>query len=319
MGLYDGQSLDPSALKELRILVLHNRDFATSPQDDAADIPLDELSRADVANAARSIARALAARGHFAEAQGIDRDDVADLMQRLRHDPPDLVFNIVESMGGDDRHGAVIPTLLDLLEIPYTGAGPMCQNVVLRKHFTSQVLRAAGIPTPPSVLLPSKTQARSDDLAATGTIGYPLFLKLEETDGSVGVSNSSLVQTDEELVRQVAYLRDRYSQPILAERFIAGREVYVSMLGNSPARLLPMQEIDFSKLPRTFPHIVNENAKWKAGTPEYAAISSVVARPLPSPVRERIEQVVRRTFEILEVRDYGRCDIRLAEIGRAHV
>src|SRR5262249_38087140 len=110
------------AWRELRILVLHNKDFDTS-EGAAANDP-DVVSRADVANAARDVARALVARGHFVEVHGIDSGDLGALLERLRADRPDLVFNLCESLGTDARHEIVVPSLLDLMQIPYTGSGP---------------------------------------------------------------------------------------------------------------------------------------------------------------------------------------------------
>lgn len=309
-----------SSSRELRILVLHNRDFTQALLDEAdSSLSPDTQSRLDVANAARSVARSLAARGHFAEVQGIDRDDISELLSRLQQDPPDLVFNLVESLQNDDSQGAAIPMLLDLYAIPYTGIGPFAFQAMLRKQVAGQFLRAAGIATPPSTLLPGRPRALGEDLAQLEAIGFPLFLKLEDTSGSIGVSNQSVVHSATELNQQLEFLRQTYHRPILAERFIAGREIYVSMLGNDPPDLLPLQEVDFSRLPSDLPHIVNENAKWIPGSVEYETISSVAVGPLHPTVRAQIEDTARRAFAALSARDYARCDIRLAEGGRPYV
>ncbi len=306
--------------RELRVLVLHNRDFVQAVADETdSSLSPDTRSRVDVANAARSVARSLAARGHFAEVQGIDRDEIPDLLQRLRQDPPDLVFNLVESLLNDDCQGAAIPTLLDLYAIPYTGIGPFAYQAMLRKHITGQLLRAGAVLTPPSALLSAQPRSRAEDLAPLTPMGFPLILKLDDTSGSIGISNQSIVHSESELFVQLDYLRETYRRSILAERFIAGREIYVSMLGNAPPEILPLQEVDFSRLPGELPHIVNENAKWVAGTSEYEAISSVAIGPLHPTVRSRIEEAGRRAFAVLGARDYARCDIRLSEDGRPYV
>lgn len=316
----DSAAPDVTPTRELRVLVLHNRDFSSSLSDDPeSSVSPDLQARVDVANAARSVARSLAARGHFAEVQGIDRDDIPELLSRVQNDPPDVVFNLVESLLNDDYHGAAIPTLLDLYGIPYTGIGPFSFQMMLRKHTAGQLLRAAGVPMPASVLLSARPRSREEDLAQLESIGYPLILKLDDGSGSIGLSNRSLITSEAELFNQLEYLRETYRRPILAERFIAGREICVSMLGNSPPELLPLQEVDFSRLPSDLPHIVNENAKWIAGTPEYEAISSVAVGPLHPTVRSRVEDAARRAFALLDARDYARCDIRLAENGRPYV
>lgn len=320
----DGPPLISGLQRELRVLVLHNQDFASPsgfPPAAPSDGHLDDVSRADVANAAHDVARALAARGHFAEILGIDRPDLSLVMERLQTDPPDLVFNLVESLLSDDRHNVLLPALLDLYEVPYTGPGPLALRLTLHKYPTSLLLRGAGIPTPACALLPGSSlgRSRADDLAAIESLAYPLFLKLAETDGSIGISESSIIHTDEQFIRQLDFLRHRYHQPILAESYIAGREIYVSVLGNLPPRLFPLQEMDFSTLPEHIPPIISERSKWDASSTEYRRLSSVRALPISSAVQLRIEEVARKSFEILDLADYGRIDLRVTEDGTPHV
>src|ERR1700712_3222744 len=111
---------DPKLL-ERRILVLHNRDFEAAQVNDDLDV----LSRADVENSARDVARALCARGPFVEVQSIDSGDIGDLLRQLKQDPPDLVFNLIESLDADSRNEVLLPTLLEMLGIPYTGSSPV--------------------------------------------------------------------------------------------------------------------------------------------------------------------------------------------------
>jgi len=307
--------------RELRILLLHNRDFDAAPPVGTENTIEDlvRLSRADVLNAAQSIAKALAAHGHFVEVHGVDRQDLGPLLDQMQRDPPDLVFNMVESLAGEDRHAALMSALLDLARVPYTGSPELTLALCCDKFRTKQILRAASVATPVGALLPAQPRPRAEDLAAIEGIGYPLFLKLAELDGSVGVTNSSLVRNDEEFLIQLEYLRERFKEAVLAERFIDGREIYVSMIGNQPTRLLPMQELDFSRMPSDLPHIVNENAKWNAGSREYQSVQSIGAGPMPAAVQKRVLEAAARSFALLGVRDYGRCDMRLANDGTPYV
>lgn len=321
---------EPANLRELRILVLHNLELdpdgpltglggreRDSEQDPDRD--LQEFSRVELASTAEKVSRALVSRGHFVEVQALGAGDLDELLVQLRKDPPDLVFNLCKSLGGDARHEVVVPSLLELLGIPYTGSGALCLGLCLHKFQTKQILRAASIPTPPSVMLPATGSSVAEELAIAENIGYPLILKLGQTDGSVGISDASIIHNDEAFLRQLAHLRRRYRQPILAERYIAGREIYVSMLGNAPLRILPMQEVDFSQLPSHLAPIVGESAKWEPSSPEYQGTSAVELGPMPGTVRARVELIARQAFAILEVSDYGRCDIRLSANGTPYV
>lgn len=316
---------EPANLRELRILVLHNRDFdgdgasASMVRDRDEDRDLQEVSRFESATTAENVSRGLVSRGHFVEVQALGSEDLGDLLAQLRKDPPDLVFNLCKSLGGDARHEILVPSLLELLGIPYTGSGSLCLGLCLHKFQTKQILRAASIPTPPSVMLPVAGSSVAEELAIAENIGYPLILKLGQTDGSVGISDASIIHNDEAFLRQLAHLRRRYRQPILAERYIAGREIYVSMLGNAPLRILPMQEVDFSQLPSHLAPIVGESAKWEPSSPEYQGTSAVELGPMPGTVRARVELIARQAFSVLDVSDYGRCDIRLSANGTPYV
>lgn len=325
MGQHPGPSSDPAARgaavtehHELRILVLHNRDF--DAEQHSGDVQQDHTARADVVNAARDVARALASRGHFVEVQGTDVQDVGALVQRLQADRPDLVFNLCESLGGDARHEVVVPSLLDMLQIPYTGTGPLGLGLALRKERTKTVLEAAGIRTPHSVVLPPSMRDPAGDLLRVQRAGlaFPLILKPAREDASAGISSSSVVHDEAALRRQVALLREAYDQPLMCEQYVHGREINVSLLGNDPPEVLPLHEIDFSGMPSGKPHILCYLAKWDRSSPEYLG-SMPRAGVFTAEVRVAVEQAARAAFAALELCDYGRCDIRLTDGGEPYI
>ena len=294
---------DPSSL---RVLVLHNNDFAHLDRDRG-----DFASRADVENAARGIAAALRARGHRAELLGVDGDSLAELLAGLRAAPPDLVFNLCESLCGDSRNEVVVPSLLELSGVPYTGSGPLALGLALRKDRAKELLHARGVPTPESVTLESPE--------VRGPLPqFPVIVKPTREDASVGISAGSVVRDRAALAAAVARVLDELSQPALVERFIEGRELYVSLLGNEPPRALPFHEIDFSSLPPELPRIVSYSGKWDTASVEFAG-----TRPtrclLDEPTRLRVEEAARAAFAALELRDYGRVDVRLAADGTPYV
>jgi D-alanine-D-alanine ligase len=304
--------------RELRILVLHNRDF--EQESDAAS---DLTSRADVLNAARDVARALVARGHFVEIRGADVGDISGLLEQLRQDQPDLVFNLCESLGGDARNEVVVPTLLDMLRIPYTGSGPLALGLALRKDHAKEILRSVGVPTPSWAVLPEEVESSEEDarVLRQARVRYPVILKPTREDASIGISATSVVENDRALGERAAALRAvlQQRQPILAEEYIDGRELYVSLLGRPPMQVLPLHEIDFSRMPSGQPRIVCYQAKWETSSERYAATRPVQAGRLVPAAHARIEEVARAAFLTLGVTDYGRCDIRLAADGTPYL
>lgn len=289
-------------------MVLHNRDFA------AADDP-EFASRADVENAARDVARALASRGHQVETLAVPSDPidavgiVADIVARA----PDLVFNLCESLGGDARHEAVLPSLFELAGVRYTGSGPLALGTALRKDRTKALLTALGVPTPRAAVSVDGT------LPAGRLPPLPCIVKPAREDASTGIWLKSVVKTPRELAARVAEVHARYRQPVLVEEFIEGRELYVSLVGNGESlTALPMHEVDFSQMPAGAPHIVTYDGKWDPSSQEYKGTRSVRAE-VSDDVAARCAAAARAAFSALELSDYARVDLRLAADGTPFV
>jgi D-alanine-D-alanine ligase len=293
--------------RRLRILVVHNRDFA------AADHP-EFASRADVENAARDVARALASRGHAVEtlpvpASALDAVAVAgEVVARA----PDLVFNLCESLAGDASHEAVLPSLFELAGVRYTGSGPLALATALRKDRTKALLRARGVPTPAAAV-------STDGTLPAELPPLPCIVKPAREDASTGIWLRSVCRTQRELAARVAEVHARYRQPVLIEEFIRGRELYVSLLGNGETlTALPMHEVDFSAMPAGAPHIVTYDGKWDPSSQEYKGTRSVRAEVTPD-LAERCAVAARAAFVALELSDYARVDLRLGADGTPYV
>ncbi len=290
-----------------RVLVVHNRDFEHSQHDP------ENGSRADIRGTAEDVVAALARAGMTVDALGVDKD-LGAAMSAIGAFAPDVVFNLCESLSGDARFEPLLPMLLEHAAIAYTGSPPLTLGLALDKHKAKAVLRGAGVPTPDAVCL------TSPDVSAVA-LPFPLFVKPSREDASVGISAQSVVRDRAELGRQVAAVIARYRQPALVERFIEGREIYVSMLGrrNGDVDLLPLHEIDFSEMPSGQPHIVSYAAKWEEASAEYRGTKPVRCTDLPDVAAARIASVARAAFAAMELRDYGRLDIRLAADGTPYV
>ncbi len=290
-----------SGRTRLRIVVLHNNDYAHLPPDDPG-----YSARADVENAAQGLADALVARGHHAERMGLDLPELPDVLEALHRDPPDVVFNLCESLRADARHESMVPALLDLVGAPYTGSGAITLGLALRKDRTKALLRARGVPTPEGFVVESRERLRDCKLT------FPLIVKPTREDASVGISSSSVVNDPAALQAAVELVLDGLAQPALVERFVDGREIYVSLLGNRPPDALPLHEIDFSGMPEGLPRIVSYSGKWEVGSPEFAGTQPTRCL-IDEQTRLRVVRAAREAFEALELQDYGRVDIRLGK------
>jgi D-alanine-D-alanine ligase len=129
----------------------------------------------------------------------------------------------------------------------------------------------------------------------------------------------SVVRDAKALAERIQEVHARYRQPVLVEEFIAGRELYVSLLGNGDSlAALPMHEVDFSHMPAAAPHIVTYDGKWDPASQEYKGTCSKRAE-LSDAQERRVAEVARAAFLALELSDYARVDVRLAANGVPYV
>jgi D-alanine-D-alanine ligase len=283
-----------------RILVLYNVDY--DAKDAAADVVSVEAS-------ARAIAAALTEEGVHAELLGLRGRDVFGVLERVRAGKPDLVFNLCESMAGDPRNEPTFAGLLDLFEIPYTGNDLLGLASCLHKQRTKDILIARGIPTPPYCFLAEPTAL---DDPALDALDYPWFVKLAHEDASVGITEENLVATPAALRTRARELMIEYQQPVLAERYVDGRELNVTLIGNgAELQLLPFHEIDFAAMPAGRPKIVSYAAKWDEDHVDYAGTKPVPLQGASPELVASVERVARGAWGALGLRDYGRIDLRV--------
>ena len=287
-----------------RIIVLYNTDF------DAEQATPDITS---VRESARAIAGGLREAGHRVEIQGVHGVDVYAVLQKLHADKPDLLFNLCESMDGEASNEPTFAGLLDLFRIPYTGADLLALATCLHKQRTKDVLVAHGVPTPPYRYL--RDLAALDD-PSLDALDYPWFVKLAHEDASLGITEANVVRDAAALRARTRELIAEFHEPVLAERYVEGREVNVTVLGHGRhLEVLPLHEIDFGAMPADRPRIVSFAAKWDESHVDYAGTKPVPLRSVSPAVVAEIERVARGAFEATGLRDYGRVDLRVDEAG----
>lgn len=289
----------------MHITILHNHDHGVREDDPGRE------AREDVVRVAAALAEALSHDGVVAEplaVVGLQFDFVAALQRRR----PALVVNLCESVNADSRGEMLIPCLLDLLGLAYTGSGAVALGLALHKDRAKELLRARGIATPEFVVVEAIEGLAGVDLP------FPLIVKPVREDASVGISFDSVVHDRAGLARAVRAVLATFKQPALVERYIAGRELYVPLLGNRPRGNLPLTEIAFGAAFVGKPHVVSYRAKWEPESAEYKD-SPVVACELDAATRGRVVELACAAFAALQCRDYGRVDMRLSAAGEPYV
>jgi D-alanine-D-alanine ligase len=243
----------------------------------------------------------------------IEGDEEAfEKFRRLR---PDLVFNMAEGMHGPSRE-LQIPSMLDLLRIPYTGSDPLTLALCLDKSLAKEILGYRGIPTPPfRVVHTMNALKKMKDFPS-----FPLIVKPLWEGSSKGIGNKALVGTPKELKEQLNTILTQYQQPALVEKFLPGREFTVALLGNGDQlQVLPIVEIQFDQLPPDINPIYSYEAKWIWDTVEKPLEIFNCPAKLSPRLRQKIQNVCRASFSALRCRDWCRIDIRLDEAGEPNV
>jgi D-alanine-D-alanine ligase len=283
-----------------KVVVLYNTDYDAEQAKQTPDLT-------SVRESAKAIAGALHESGHVVELTGVHGVEVYSELDRIRRDKPDLLFNLCESMDNDSRNEPTFAGLLDLMGIHYTGADLLALASCLYKHRTKEILDAHGVPTPPYRIL--RTEA---DLAAATGLDFPWFVKLAHEDASLGITEANVVHSDAELAARTRELWAEYKQPVLAERYVEGREVNVTIFGwRENTQVLPLHEIDFGAMPGDRPRIVSFAAKWDENHVDYAGTKPVPLRGLTAETLAAIERVATAAYRAVDLRDYGRVDLRV--------
>jgi D-alanine-D-alanine ligase-like ATP-grasp enzyme len=204
------------------------------------------------------VADALRVRGHDVILVGV-RNDLQYLVQCLEEIRPDLVFNAVEAFHGNAGLEYMVPGILEAKGWRYTGSPPLALLVSRNKAMSKKVLAYHGIRVPGFV-----TYRPGETIAPATEVRFPLIVKPLQSDASAGIAQASVVQDQAALADRVTMIHERFDQPAIAEEFIDGRELYVSLIGNGDdLDLLPITEMVFDKR-RTRPEerIATQFAKW---------------------------------------------------------
>jgi D-alanine-D-alanine ligase len=258
------------------------------------------------------VARALRAKGHTTSILGV-HGDVRKLISGLARRKPDLVFNLMEMFGKNLLGASGVAGLLDLLGLPFTGAGPGEFYLQEDKALTKKLLAFDDIKYPDFAVF-----TKDANLETGGSLRMPLFVKPLRMDASIGVNAKALVHSATEMMERVVAIHQKVHDSALVEEYIDGREFYVSVLGNNDAQALPPLEMDFSGLPDGAPHILGDKAKWAGKSAEYKGTRAVVAN-VPDETRAKLQKVALGAYRALRVRDYGRVDLRLTDTGEVYV
>lgn len=268
----------------------------------------DEEAEFDTPQTIQSIYRALRAYGH--KVYLIEAD--LDALEKLKKLKPkiDMAFNLAEGLRGEARE-SFIPLLLEHLEIPYSGSGPLSLGLTLDKARTKEILLNHHLPTPRFQLFKTGKEKLSRKLH------FPLFVKPNAEGSSKGIGDDSVVKDRKSLYKKIKDLLKKYHQPVLVEEFLSGREFYVAIWGNGKeAETLPLGSVNFRDMAPLSKYV--DSFETKHFWPSEVVLP--VRRPrISKALEQKIKKMSLKTFRVLNCRDFARLDVRMDRAGHPHI
>lgn len=291
-------------MRKLRVLVLAHPDLV--PPDSLAGYTEEEVH---AWKTEYNVVRTLRKLGHEVRVLGVQYE-LLPIRQSVAEFQPHIVFNLLEEFHGISEFDAHVVSYLDLLKVPYTGCNPRGLTITRDKALSKKIAAYHRIRIPRFATFPRRRRVR-----APKDLTYPLIVKSLTEEASLGISQASVVRSEEELRERVAFVHTRIESDAIAEEYIEGRELYVGAFGNERVTVLPAWELLFENLPAGALAIATARVKHNPKYQEERGIYQQEATDLPPALIARIERTTRRLYRLLHITGYARIDYRLRDDG----
>jgi D-alanine-D-alanine ligase len=255
----------------------------------------------------------LKARGHEVLCVGV-LDSLTELRTSIADWKPDVVFNLLEEFDGIGTYDQHVVAFLELLRQPYTGCNPRGLLLSRDKPLCKQLLSYHRIPTPQFAVF-----NRGARVNVPRRLRFPLFVKSTIEDASLGIAQASVVEDAAKLKERIEFVHQQIGSDALVEEYIAGRELYVGVMGNERLHRLPVWEMVFGSMPDTSAAIATRKVKWDRNYQERYGITTHAAQDLPPAVEARLDRLSRRIYRALGLSGYARMDFRVTAAGEVYV
>lgn len=293
--------------KKLTVILL--ADERLLPAGDLADFTGTERN---LRKTEYDVKQAIESLGHTVIAVGVS-NDLSPIRVAIDEHKPDIVFNLAEEfdhVGHFDQH---VVSFLEMLRQPYTGCNPRGLTIARDKALTKKILAYEGFKVPEFAIFPMRRTTKRPP-----TLGFPLFVKSLTEEGSIGISGASIVRDDVKLMERVEFIHRTATSAALAEEYIEGREIYVSIMGNDRVTVLPAWEFFVENRPEGAPLIATGRGKWD---PNYQDQAGVMTGPaeISKKLATRLEKLSRDIYRLLGLSGYARLDFRVTASEDAYL
>ncbi|VIO68891.1 Vancomycin/teicoplanin A-type resistance protein VanA [Bradyrhizobium ivorense] len=292
-------------MRRLRILVLMHPDFV--PPDSSDGYSAQEIN---AWKTEYDVVSTLRAAGHEVRPLGV-QEEIKPVRDEIENFKPHVVFTLLEEFHYEVVYDQHIASFLELMRIPYTGCNPRGLILARGKDLSKALVHHRRIAVPAFAVFPMRRKVKRP-----ARLALPLIVKSLNMDGSFGISQASIVDTDEKLAERVAFIHERIGSAAIAEQYIEGRELYVGVIGNNRLRALPVWELEFGSMGgQRARRIATEKAKHDTSYQERVGIVDGPAKDLAPELATRIQHTAKRIYRALGLDGYARIDFRLSADG----
>jgi len=286
--------------KKLKVLVLFD-----GVQPTPIDADLSKEMKTEEWQTEANVMAALGELGHTAEHLAIF-DEVDLVRQKMESFAPDVLFNLVEQFKNNPGFDQNIVSLLEMQGVPFTGCGSTGLTLCKHKGISKKILGHHGIPTPSFVVIP-----RGQRIGGPRQLKFPILVKPVKDEASYGISRASFVQNEEQFRERISFIHEKRNSDAIAEEYIEGRELYVSIMGNTRLTVFPIRELVFREVPPNEPKIATYKAKWDEEYRKRWGLDGQFAEDLDPALVKEIEQMCKDIYRLLTIDGYARIDLRL--------
>jgi D-alanine-D-alanine ligase len=293
--------------RKLKVLALFDSIGPTTIDHD-----LTEALKTDDRKTERDVLNALAQLGYETEYLVIF-DDLDLIQQKIQIFQPDVIFNLADQFKNNRSFDQNIVSFLATRETPFTGCGSTGLTLCKHKAISKKILGYHRIHTPEFV-----TIARGKRIARPKRLKFPIVVKPLKEEASLGISQASFVETDEQFNQRVQFIHESWNNDVIAEEYIDGRELYVGVLGNHRLETYPIRELVFREVPPDEPKMATYKAKWDEEYRKRWGLENQFATGLEDPVIAAIQNTCKRIYHLLTIDGYARIDLRLTRENKVY-
>ncbi len=233
-------------------------------------------------------------------------NDIEPFLKLVREEKPDLVFNMSEAFSGKRDFEPNLTALMQLVGVPFTGAGPMSLQLCKDKGLTKVILGYHQIQTPKFLVA-----KKGKTLQSLKKFDFPAIIKPLQLESSEGISQVSYVENEKEAMARIKFVHERLQADAIIEEFIDGREVYVSILGNEKLSVFPPRELFFKQVPEDEPKFATYKSKWDQQYRKRWGIDSGWMDGISESTQRKLYEVCKKIYRLLHIQGFGRIDLRI--------